>query len=71
MADQLNPHIIIKVGIFDARVCSVGSYDEALEFIQRKSPARTMNNWQKHDDGPYAPVKCETHPERTHYMFQC
>jgi len=70
-AEKLAPHIILLIGVFDARVCSAGSYDEALEFLQRESPAGTANNWQKHDEGSFAPMKCKSHPERTHYMFQC
>lgn len=66
-AEKLERHIVLLVGVFDARVCSEGSYDEALEFLQRTSPAGTENNWQKHDEGTFAPVKCATHPERTHY----
>lgn len=64
-------HILTKNGILDAQVCSEGSYDEALEFIQSQNPAGTSNNWQKNGEGAFAPLKCADHPERTHYMFTC
>lgn len=67
----MEKHILTHNGIMDAQVCSAGTYDEALEFIQGTNPAGTANNWGKNEEGPYAPVPCADHPERTHYMFQC
>lgn len=67
----MDKHILTYNGILDAQVCSEGTYDEALEFIQRQNPAGTSNNWQKNGEGAFAPAKCADHPERTHYMFIC
>lgn len=67
----MDKHVLIANGVFDARVCSEGNYDEALEFIQNTNPAGTSLNWQKHDEGAFAPAKCAEDPKRTHYMFQC
>lgn len=67
----MDKHILTKNGLLDAQVCSEGTYDEALEFIRNDNPAGTKNNWSKNLEGPFAPVKCESYPERTHYMFIC
>jgi hypothetical protein len=67
----MEKHIITHVGLLDAQVCSEGTYDEALTFIQSVHPAGTSNNWQKNSKGKFAPVTCADHPERTHYMFLC
>lgn len=64
-------HTLLVNGMVDARVCSTGTYDEALEWIRKENPAGTQNNWQKHEDGKFAPIKCADDPERTHYMFIC
>lgn len=67
----METHILTKNGLLDAQVCSAGTYDEALAFIQGTNPAGTQNNWQKNEGGNFAPVKCADNPERTHYMFIC
>lgn len=63
--------ILTKNGLLDAQVCTEKSYDEALAWIQSTNPAGTSNNWQKNSEGAFAPIKCESHSERTHYMFIC
>jgi hypothetical protein len=67
----MKKHILTKNGIINAQVCSAGTYDEALEFIRGTNPAGTQNNWQKNEEGNFAPVKCADDKERTHYMFIC
>lgn len=67
----MEKHIITKAGIFDAQVCSTGTYDEALSFLRVYNPSGTENGWQKNEEGDFAPIKCASHPERTHYMFIC
>ena len=64
-------HVLTKMKLVDAQVCSEGDYDEALDFIRQEHPAGTENNWQKNAEGSYAPVRCAEYPERTHYMFVC
>lgn len=64
-------HILTHMSLLDAQVCSIGTYDEALEFIQTLHPAGTGNNWQKNPDPLFKPVTCSEFPERTHYMFVC
>ena len=67
----MEKHILTKFGIIDAQVCSEETYDEALDFIRTQYAAGTENNWQKNEEGPFAPVKCADNPSRTHYMFIC
>jgi hypothetical protein len=67
----MEEHILTKNGILDAQVCSTGTYDEALDWIRKVNPAGTSNNWSKNTEGPFAPVRCAEHPDRTHYMFVC
>jgi hypothetical protein len=67
----MEKHILIAHSLLDARVCSKGTYDEALEWIRTENPAGTSLNWAKHEDGPYAPLTCADDPKRTHYMFNC
>ncbi len=67
----MEKHILTQNGLFDAQVCSEGTYDEALEFIQTTHPAGTQNNWQKNAAGKYAPIQCEKYKERVHFMFAC
>lgn len=55
----------------DAQVCSLGTYDEALDYIRSQNPAGTEFNWSKNEEGKFAQVKCSEYPERTHYMFVC
>lgn len=64
-------HTLTANKLFDAQVCSTGTYDEALEWLRRTNPAGTTSNWGKHEEGAFAPVKCADDPERTHYMFTC
>lgn len=63
--------ILTKNGLLDAQVCTEVTYDEALDWIRNTNPAGTQNNWGKNEKGNFAPVKCGSHPERTHYMFIC
>jgi len=65
-------HELIYIDIFNARVCSDGTWDEALEWLRLNNPAGTSDNWQKKDNLPQAlPVVCANNPGRTHYMFVC
>ena len=67
----MKKHILTKNGLLDAQVCSEGTYDEALEWINSTNPSGTNNGWVKNGEGKFAPVKCADNPERTHYMFIC
>jgi hypothetical protein len=67
----MNKHEITRQGFLQCQVCSTGTWDEALEWLQANSPAGTENNWQKDERECVAPVKCQDHPERTHYVFNC
>ena len=64
-------HELIGNRIFQARVCSEGTWDEALEWIRQTNPAGTQNNWQKHKGDAFIPVKCSDNPDRWHFMFEC
>jgi hypothetical protein len=67
----MEKHILTKMGLINAQVCSEGSWDEALEWIKQANPAGTDNNWAKDERPEVAPVKCADHPERKHYLFTC
>jgi|HubBroStandDraft_6_1064221.scaffolds.fasta_scaffold529609_3 hypothetical protein len=65
-------HELIYTDILNARICSEGTWDEALEWLRLTNPAGTSNNWKKKDDLPQAlPVACANNSGRTHYMFVC
>lgn len=57
--------------IFQCQVCSTKSWDEALDWLQRNSPAGTTGNWQKDEREEVKPVPCGDIPGRTHYVFNC
>lgn len=67
----MEKHILTRNGLLDAQVCSAGTYDEALEWLNKTNPSGTSNGWFKNGEGKFAPVKCDEYPERTHYMFTC
>lgn len=67
----MDKHILTRNGIVQAQVCSEGTYDEALEWINSENPAGTEANWGKDEAPGMAPVKCADDPMRTHYMFIC
>jgi len=67
----MKKHILMKVGLLNAQVCSEGTYDEALDWLQKSNPAGTVNNWQKDERKEVAPVKCADDSKRTHYIFEC
>lgn len=57
---------------FNARVCSSGTWDDALEWVRLHHPAGTSNNWQKKTEPESAmPVICANDPKKKHYMFIC
>ncbi len=59
------------MSLLQAQVCSEGSWDDALRWIRWENPAGTSLNWGKDERDEIAPVECEKHPERTHYIFNC
>lgn len=63
-------HEIIATGIFDCRVCSEGTWDQALEWLKKNSPAGTKKNWMKNNNSNFEPTQCADDPKRTHYMFE-
>jgi hypothetical protein len=67
----MEKHILTKYGLINAQVCSEGTWDEALDWIQRVNPAGTSNNWKKDERAEVKPVQCAQYPERTHYIFIC
>jgi hypothetical protein len=64
-------HVLNHLGLCDAQVCSTGSSDDALEWLEANWPAGTRNGWSKAEGDAYAPVKCAALTDRTHYMFHC
>ena len=67
-----DPHELIYIDLLNARVCSAGTWDEALEWLRAMHPAGTTGNWSKKDWLPEAaPIACDNGDGRTHYMFSC
>ena len=62
-------HELTKMTIFDIQVCSVGTEEEALEWIRKACPAGTEGNWQKSTYPQHKPVGCANGGGRTHYVF--
>lgn len=62
---------LIYEDIFNARVCSTGTWDEALEWLRVHHPAGTFNNWSKKEAENCAPVACSNDATKKHYMFWC
>jgi hypothetical protein len=70
--NKTTQHQIIYTDLLNARVCSTGTWDDALEWLRATSPAGTEDNWQKKQTPVEAlPVPCADVPARTHYMFIC
>ena len=67
----MEDHILTYNGLLQAQVCSTGTWDEALAWLRATNPSGTTNNWAKHEGETFAPVLCDEHPGRTHYMFEC
>lgn len=66
---------LIYQDLLNARVCSEGTWDEALEWICTYFPSGTFKNWYKKegklDTGKNSsPVVCAK-GQGTHYMFIC
>jgi hypothetical protein len=64
-------HTVTKFSIFNIQVCSTGTEDEALKWVQEFNPAGTSNNWQKSEQENLKPVPCANGGGRTHYVFSC
>ena len=67
----MKKHMMTMMNLLHAQVCSEGNYNEALEWLRVSNPAGTSNNWQKDERPKVAPIKCEKHTERKHYLFVC
>jgi hypothetical protein len=67
----MEKHILTRMGLLNAQVCSEGTWDEALEWLRANEPAGTSNNWSKDERPEVALVQCKDFPERKHYIFTC
>lgn len=67
----MEQHILTKNGVLHAQVCSIGTIEEALDWVRTTNPAGTSHNWQISERPEAAPITCASHPERTHYLFVC
>ena len=67
----MEKHILTKNGMFQAQVCSNGTFNEALEWLKTTNPAGTSGNWQKDESKAMSPVECNNDQTRYHYMFIC
>ncbi len=67
----MKKNIMTMQNIFQAQVCSEGTWDEAEAWLREASPAGTSNNWCKAQEVQYKPVQCSDFADRTHYMFEC
>ena len=64
---------VIKVALFDMRVCSNCPPERKLELedaVRLMCPAGTTENWHLNEERGYEPVECER-GGRWHYMFRC
>jgi hypothetical protein len=68
---EMEKHVLTHNGLFQAQVCSAGTWDEAEQWIRTTNPAGTTNNWSKYEGETFKPVPCSDNPNRTHYMFEC
>ncbi len=70
------------VGLINMQVCAVADAtdDEILEVCNRENPCGTTNGWAKvvrEPDGEFgepaeaAPVPCEDHEGRVHFLVSC
>lgn len=67
------------IGICHMQVCAHkdATDEEILDTCNRENPAGTSNGWAtvcKEDSefwGKVAPIQCEDHPDRIHYMVGC
>ena len=62
------------VGICHMQVCAVADATdlEILAVSNRENPAGTSMGWANVvRSGDYAPVTCEQHPERKHFLVAC
>jgi len=67
----MEKHIITDGTFLQRQVCSEGTFDEALAWLQETDPAGTQNNWQKDERECVKPIQCDDYPNRTHYIFTC
>jgi hypothetical protein len=64
-------HEVIKMNLFQVQVCSLGTEEEALDWVRGASPAGTSNNWQRIEEAAFRPAGCSNGKGRVHYMFNC
>ncbi len=67
----MDKHEVARRGILNIQVCSSGTIEEALEWVRNEEPAGTTANWGIDDDPRVAPVQCDDHADRKHYVFVC
>jgi hypothetical protein len=74
--DFSEPHILVDEGLSGAIVCSTGTEEEALAWLQKEVPVVVGNwSWQRieHPTEEQKPIACkESRGEgRMHYLFEC
>lgn len=67
----MDKHTITLESVLSIQVCSEGTREEALEWLQENSPAGTTGNWQVDERKNVAPVQCADDATRMHYVFKC
>lgn len=67
----MNAHIITYWGILSDQVCSLGTEEEALNWLRVEMPSGTQLNWVKDERPEARPVQCADDATRTHYLFTC
>lgn len=67
----MNKHILTKMSLLQAQVCSNGTLKEALSWMRNKNAAGTTANWCESKEDIYKPIQCDDHADRQHYMFEC
>jgi len=66
---------IIGNNLFQCRVCTSLTEEEALQQTRKENPAGTSNNWQQYDykeEPKMKPIPCADDPKtHKHYVFVC
>ncbi len=68
----MEKHIINGMAVLNCQVCSEGTEQEALDWINiTNPPGTTRNEWVTSNEKGSKPIQCEKYKERKHYIFFC
>jgi hypothetical protein len=67
----LPTHLLLQNTMLQCIVCSSGTEQEALAWVQACNPAGTQHNWQIDERPIFRPIPCQDGGGRNHYCFSC